>query len=175
MQRIDGIPDDKLYQIKSFIVDNRDETETAKAIVKPCEITDVHNYNVGFYWEYKHSLAETVNIETVIETITPITDIHCTHRVSAPCKRYSNTITLFNNNYSLSSYGFGFMDQTKFTKHNLENGVIMKFNDWILPGDGIIFAVQKKCDNFNNIGYNNNENDIMHNNVTNDISEKEVI
>jgi hypothetical protein len=48
--------------------------------------------------------------------------------------------------YKLSGFSFGYMENQKFNlvQRKLGNGLEMGYSDWILPGDGVVFAINPK-------------------------------
>jgi hypothetical protein len=150
MQKIDGYDNQSHYHVKLLKIDSKDKLRDIKLnyIEAFSDEKEFHpideKYNLKVCCDYIVKVTDKCVIEMVTETITPLTDIHYMHRTFKPCKNYNVTFILFNDSYSLTGYGFGFMEKEKLVKHILENGIVIRFNDWILPGDGVIFTITKK-------------------------------
>ncbi len=119
-----------------------------KPIDANCETEDIQDdhYNIQYLCHNKVDCNDdraVIEIET--ESVVPIEDINFCHRVPVPCKKYSITFHLHDDSeYALHGHGFGFMDGSNIEKQIFERGMMLRFNDWILPGDGVIFSVVKK-------------------------------
>lgn len=145
LQSIAGFDDGDILKVKLASVDGMDITKEAIDKIVQCKYTD-NRYNLHFSCDLEVDLKGQMVIETVTETIAPITDVHFTHRVHKPCRQYSITMLWHSNEYTIHGYGFGFMDETsnKPDKTYVSNGIILKYNNWILPGDGVLFTILKK-------------------------------
>ena len=142
---LENIDDDKLYTITSFKIDS--VVKAYPKIVTTPLIGD-DEYNIEFNGSYPVEISGKgkILIEYTLESLVPLDDIHYINRVLKPCKEFHFTLTVDSEpkDYILTGNGFGFMASEKFYKTSLRKGLMLGFNDWILPGDGIIFTLQKK-------------------------------
>lgn len=84
-------------------------------------------------------------VRIVIQTIVPIRDPFFYHKLPVACEKYS---ARFNYNHDECDvlYGtFGFLDSVIEGKCKTKSDPItIKFNEWILPGDGVAFTIIPK-------------------------------
>lgn len=143
MVSIDGFENNQIYKVVLVKLDNVDITDKVNNNLV-IENIDNETYNLRFKINVYLNFSKECLLEMRTETITPITDIHFHQAVIKPCKRYSITFMLYEDGYNLSGYGFGLMRNSSFSKTILAKGMTLRFTDWILPGDGVIFSVTKK-------------------------------
>lgn len=148
LQKVENIEDNKLYQIKKFMVDSKDFTEEINEklhISDGCpENTDAYCIKINTFWDVK--VKGQCVIDMIIETVVPLEDVCFSNKVTMPCKEYNIIFILNDSNYKLSWHNFGFMGNHKdrIIEDPLDNGLEIGFKDWILPGDGVVIAISKK-------------------------------
>ena len=87
----------------------------------------------------------TLNIE--IETIVNEDDCIYVQRVMLPCQNFTIHYHYDNNLFNVDGDGFGFMTKKHYNKiitQNLEGCYVIRFDGWLLPGDGVSFYNTKK-------------------------------
>lgn len=149
MQKIVGIDDKSLYKILLFKEGIDDKTEEINKKLYLGNIDDPdENYNVKVKVNHELKVSGKCIIEIKTQTMAPLTDINYSHRIVKPCRHYSLIFNLFNDFYKLSGNGFGFMTnnlgEETYVKNIYDKGIEIRFNDWIFPGDGAIFTIDKK-------------------------------
>jgi hypothetical protein len=153
LNRIPNVKDTELFTLKKFTVTTNQEelnllNKVHLTIKNPDPIKS--RYDIEFIGDYELSIDKKCTVELQFDSIVHISDIHYFNSVTAPCKNYSSTFFLESDNHTLAGYGFGFMDENKMriTRYTSSNAIKIEFNDWILPGDGVIFTIL-------NSGHNN--------------------
>lgn len=136
----------ELYQILRFEINGVDKTaEVVQTLKFPDLVDDIENYTFKAVSNYEIQVGEEpVTLYWKIKTIVPISDVHYLHRVQKPCKDYDITFYLDSNDWELTGYGFGPRHPKGLQKLPLVKGIQIKFKDWILPGDGVIFTLKPK-------------------------------
>lgn len=82
-------------------------------------------------------------IEIKYITRVPLNDLSYICRMATPCKKFSLTFEIKNNdNYRVNAYAFGFIDDGKDSvNHDDINKVNVEFKDWIFPSDGVAISL----------------------------------
>ncbi|MCH5256514.1 MAG: hypothetical protein J1D87_04435 [Lachnospiraceae bacterium] len=104
-----------------------------------------HNYSKRFYIdtnpiENKLHFVDKLDIDVLYKTYVSINDRVYTHRVSKPCKHYCIHLNVHNPEYDITVLGFGFMSLGNKNRRRVvksKTGCMLRFLDWILPGDGV--------------------------------------
>lgn len=145
MQKVKDIDIIDLYKIEKFEIDSQDFTGH---INKKLRIIDESNetkdaYCVKVDAEYDVKIKRQTTIDMVIKTIAPIDDICFSNKITKPCKEYEIIFIVKNSACKLSWHNFGFLGNHKdnIMETPIENGVMLKLRDWILPGDGMVVAI----------------------------------
>lgn len=147
MQKVEGVENDKLYVIKKFMVDSNDYTKEINDSLKirenSSEFSDAYCVDVYTSWDVKVKKIQVIDM--IIETIVPITDVCFSNKITKPCKEYNLIFILNDPSYQLSWHSFGFMGNHKdmLVEEPMDNGIEIGFNDWILPGDGVVVSINK--------------------------------
>ncbi len=147
MQRVEQVENNKLYQIKRFSVDSKDYTKEINSRLEISEdcpyISDAYCVKVHTSWDIK--VKKQCTVDMVIETIAPLNDVCFSNKVTMPCKKYGLIFILKDSSYQLSWHSFGFMGnhKNKIVEELMDNSLEIGFNDWILPGDGVVVSISK--------------------------------
>lgn len=128
----------KALELKDLIV-NRKSIVVSDATPKITSKGNVYCFNNSF--ELKKG-KNTISYQTI--SYVKLNENTYSHTVSLPCKHY--TIEMYTDNQDYEIYGNGFcIDKSKImSKHNFPYGCRLDFNDWIIPGDGCLFVINKK-------------------------------
>lgn len=82
-------------------------------------------------------------ISYVIESVVDINDNVYSKTFSLPCKNFTADFQIKNDDYNILAYGFA-IDKTECVKiKKYRDGCRIVFSDWILPGDGCIFIINR--------------------------------
>ncbi|HPD00221.1 MAG TPA: hypothetical protein PLA01_02600 [Acetivibrio sp.] len=147
MQRVEQVENNKLFQIKKFVVDSEDFTANINEglqISDDCpHISDAYCVKIHTSWDVK--VKKQCTIDMVIETIVPLNDVCFSNKITMPCKNYNVIFILNDPSYQLSWHSFGFMGNHKdrIVEEPMDNGLEIGFKDWILPGDGVVISITK--------------------------------
>ncbi|NLD46688.1 MAG: hypothetical protein GX660_05745 [Clostridiaceae bacterium] len=151
MQKVSNIDNRDLYKIEKFEIDSLDFTGQ---INNELLIVDEGNESKDAYCvkvdaEYEVKVKKQTTIDMVIKTIVPIDDVCFSNKITKPCKEYEINFIVKNSPCKLSWHNFGFLGNHKdnIMETPIENGVILKLRDWILPGDGILVAINNNKKN----------------------------
>lgn len=150
---IPGIEKEQLYQLKECTFNGKDYTEEIK---KHIVSSETMNYNqtedIKFSLNYEFEIRKGLNrIEIRVETKVPLSDNTYSHTITIPCKRYSANFSVHNDNYTVLGFAFAFDDEKH--KDNTEKIIYrdkyddcykIRFENWTLPGDGVVFLVNPK-------------------------------
>ena len=151
----DVIQRDNMYKLNECLLDGKDITNDVKKSIQCKESDDCEETeNVKFTVDYEFDLKKGLNrIELRTETRVEIEDNTYTHTITIPCKRYSANFSLHNNNYEVWGFAFAFDDEKH--KKDLDKVIYrdkyddcykIRFENWTLPGDGVVFVMNKKSD-----------------------------
>ena len=105
-------------------------------------------FSVEHVFELKKGLNR---IEIRTETVVPLHDNTYAHTITIPCQRYSINYSVHNSKYEVLGYGFAFDDEKHkndidriIYKDKYEDCFKIRFENWTLPGDGVVFLINKK-------------------------------
>ncbi|KNY27553.1 hypothetical protein [Pseudobacteroides cellulosolvens] len=148
MQKVDGIDNNSLYKVSRFMVNRRDRTKYIQKKIKPNDNSDksTDEYCIVINTVCRIAVKYCCVIDMTIETIVPKNDLYFTNYVTKPCKEYNIIFIMEDKSYKLSGFSFGYMENQKFNlvQRKLGNGMELGYSDWILPGDGVVFALNPK-------------------------------
>lgn len=154
MHKIPGKDNSEIYKIKKCVCNEQDITEEVSGKIKQSRagIGEEKNMEVKFNVEYDFHLKKGLNrIEVCTETIVPIWDKVYGHTITIPCQRYSSNYSVHNQDYEVTGYGFAFDDPNHkekidrvIYKDKYEDCFKIRFENWTLPGDGVVFMLNKK-------------------------------
>ncbi len=145
MQKVEGFQIHELYKIEKFEVDSDDLTvqinDELVIIDAYGESKDAYCVNVNA--EFDARVKKQTTIDMVIKTVAPIDDVCFSNKITKPCKQYEIIFIVKNSSCKLSWHNFGFLGNHKdnIMETPIDNGVMLKLRDWILPGDGIVVAL----------------------------------
>lgn len=114
-----------------------------------------NNYSTRYFIDLKDKeiqpyikFHDTLDIEIEYQTTIDLFDRVYTHQIDRPCKHYCIHFNLLTPNYDLDLFGFGFMSLGNRKRKKIvktQSGYMLRFTDWILPGDGISATLLDKC------------------------------
>lgn len=77
-------------------------------------------------------------------TRTDLSDNYLTIRSSRPSRNFKVDFCLKNNDYAAQAVGFGFIDKAQKSPNSNEiQEVNVRFDDWVLPEDGVVIMINK--------------------------------
>lgn len=153
--RQEGFSERDLYKINEFIFDGNNITEDiAEHIVNNTVDNEEDIEDIRFTVDYSFKLKKGLNrIEIKTETVVPIADNTYSHTITIPCRRYSINFTVHNENYDVLGFAFAFDDEEHkddiskiIYRDKYDECFKIRFEDWTLPGDGVVFVINKKDD-----------------------------
>ncbi len=157
MNKIPGKNIEELYKITKCICDGEDITEKISDKIRHRDVSvgEEETMEVKFSVEHNFALKRGLNrIEVCTETIVPIWDNVYAHTITIPCQRYSSNYSVHNADYEVIGYGFAFDDPNHkdkidrvIYKDRYDDCFKIRFENWTLPGDGVVFIVNKKGGN----------------------------
>ncbi len=78
-----------------------------------------------------------------VSSIVDISDNIYSRTITLPCKNFTVDFNLDSDDYNVKGYGFA-IDKTESVKiHTYAKGCQIEFLDWVIPGDGFIFVINK--------------------------------
>lgn len=153
LMKIDGIDDEELYKVTECVFGGENVTENiCNQISKVNVMGDEDLEDIKFTIDYDFALKKGLNrIEIRIETKVPISDNTYGHTITIPCRRYSINFTIHNTQYDVLGFGFAFDDEKHkdsidrlIYRDKYDECYKIRFEDWTLPGDGVLFVINKK-------------------------------
>lgn len=128
----------KSFEVRDLIV-NKKNIKISDAKPKSTSKGTIYCFNNSFEL---NKGTNTISYKT-ISYVKP-NDNTYSHTVTLPCKHY--TIEMYTNNQNYEIYGNGFcIDKAEIMRKNdFSHGCRLDFNDWIIPGDGCLFVINKK-------------------------------
>jgi len=103
--------------------------------------TEVYKNHLKFPFKLKRG--KNIITYTSVSTV-DISDISYTHNLTMPCKHYVAEFALHDSEYNVRGYGFSIDKQDGLDIKYFNNTCRIEFNDWTIPGDGIIFTLSKR-------------------------------
>lgn len=124
--------------------------EEMKLHLKHEEILDDGKYKQRFILNCDDlKFKEDVEINLTYNTFVPLTDRSFINRVEKPCQHYCIHFNYDKKQFKLFYSGFAFADLGNIYKKDVRtsrNSLMIRFKDWILPGDGTMFVLlDKEC------------------------------
>ena len=115
-------------------------------ILKKHLVCDKTRDNVHVYsFEYPLTLKKGINtIQYVSNSIVNIQDNTYTRTVVVPCKNCVVEMSLQNEDYEILGQGFAIEKEKNLDIQYYNKACRIEFRDWIIPGDGCIFIINKK-------------------------------
>lgn len=155
MYKIPGKDNKELYKITKCICDGEDLTATISEKIKHDNVNvgdEEEDMEIKFNVDHDFKLKMGLNrIEVCTETIVPIRDNVYAHTLAIPCQRYSSNYSVHSADYEVMGYGFAFDDQKHkdkiervIYKDKYDDCFKIRFENWTLPGDGVVFMINKK-------------------------------
>lgn len=98
-----------------------------------------------YSFEYPLILKKGINtIHYVSTSVVKINDNTYTRTVVVPCKNCVVEMSLLNDDYEILGKGFAIDKDKNLDIQYYNNSCRIEFKDWIIPGDGCIFIINKK-------------------------------
>ena len=154
LTRVNEIKNEELFKLTKCLHDGKDITDDIQNHIEMKEVEFPNLEDIKFTINYEFLLKKGLNrIETRTETIVPISDNTYAHTITIPCKRYSVNFSLHNPNYEILGFAFAFDDEQH--KNDLDKVIYkdkyddcfkIRFENWTLPGDGVVFTINKVGD-----------------------------
>ena len=144
MVKLEGLDKSEVFNVNEFTVDSNSFTEMVKENVHFIE--SEKDSVIKADYKFDISLCKgPCNIYMETETRVPLSDKQFTNKLTMPCRNYSIKFFLHSDEYKLIGYSFGYSDayEEKEIKTYYNNGIEIKFSDWLLPGNGVIFLIDK--------------------------------
>lgn len=144
----------KAFELKSFKINGRqidikdwdvceknNDNEMKNIYPKHYTFEEIINKNKSLF-SFKNEMDADFEYITLVET----DDLVYTYQVSSPCKHFC---IHFNapKEFKILMEGFGFMSTGNSQRQRCvetENGCMIRFLDWILPGNGVTAVLQKR-------------------------------
>lgn len=145
----------KPYTINKLFIQKEDYTNK----IQYCEErTDNVTYNKKSYYKFKdvNFVSKEIELLEMVENYTTIvdkSDMTFSYRVYRPCKRFSVTFSFDNKEMEPSVSVFAFkdcnldavaLDRERIKTVYNNKTISVRINDWILPGDGVLFIIMPK-------------------------------
>lgn len=90
---------------------------------------------------------DTIYVDMEYSTIVSMDDLLYTHQIDKACKHYCMHFNVKADEFDMVVVGFGFMSLGNTKRQrcvNTNNGYMLRFLDWILPGDGVNIVLKEK-------------------------------
>ena len=160
-EAIDGIENSELLKIVRFTysdADGKDIKDFTDDVRKEIEITRRDDGKVSFEYLHKLELKKGANhIKVITKTIVPHYDTIYSHRIMIPCERYSVNFSLCSDGYKVDGVGYS-LEEARYSigggNRNVKvekyaNCCKVVFQNWVLPGEGCVFAIRDNSQNSN--------------------------
>lgn len=153
MKRPKNLADHDIVNLCKFEFNGKDYKRDVKIETFPIvndkydtQITSAYDEKIREVFKLTNGLAK---LETDIETVVGADDPTFIQRVNKPCQNYTIHFNYNPDQCRVMAEGFGFMDSNKFPNERIDyrvhgNSIVIRFNEWILPGNGVIFTILKK-------------------------------
>ena len=106
-------------------------------------ILDKNNDKFKDYMTFKDSIYVDMEYSTLVD----ITDLMYSHQIDKACKHYCMHFNVKPDEFDITVLGFGFMSLGNTKRQRCvqtNNGYMLRFLDWILPGDGVCVMLNVK-------------------------------
>jgi hypothetical protein len=141
------LQDNELFSINRVVLKNGNKQDIdLKERVKCENIPDDENKKKVYVNCEDLIFTDDIMLEIEYTTKVPIDDKQYIHRVDKPCQHYCIHFDYDPNLIKIDYAHFCFMESRRFEKESIRtrpNGLVIRFNGWILPGDGTIFNITK--------------------------------
>lgn len=124
-------------------ISNKENSANLKDIYSRYYCLDKSNKELAKIMTFK----DRIYVDMEYSTIVNIDDLVFSHQIDRACKHYCIHFNADNNDFDLLIEGFGFMSLGKHDKERIvktNNGYMLRFLNWILPGDGAIVVLKNK-------------------------------
>lgn len=146
--------DDEPLCLKKFCINNvPQDIASWKISTKPNTKEMKETYNSHYTLESViaenkdlFSFNDKIDIDLEYTTLVPSDDLVFTYQIRKACKHFCIHFNV-PPEYKLLVEGFGFMSLGNTMRQRLietDNGSMLRFLDWILPGNGVMFVIQPK-------------------------------
>ena len=148
MKCVEGYKDEDIFKINflKVIIGNKTENIELKPDIKRVFNEYDKSYSIRFEATHPVVCEESCIVEMEIQSITPLTDISFSNTLTRPCKNYDIAFHLHDGNYKVEGYSFGFFENhsNAMIEYRCEQSMEIRFLDWTLPGNGVVFTINKK-------------------------------
>lgn len=132
----------KPIDIKGFNLIEMDNQEEMKNIYpKHYTFDDIINQNTDLF-----SFEDEIDVDFEYTTIVDLDDLLYTYQITKPCKHFCIHYNA-PKQFKILTEGFGFMSTGNSQRQRCvetENGSMLRFLNWILPGNGVTISLQNK-------------------------------
>lgn len=146
----------KPLELNKLLVNGKNLTEYFKyEIARKCTAGDLKGtYPTKFVLDRTNknfkkymNFSDTIYIDMEYSTIVNMDDLLYSYQIDKACKHYCIHFNIKSDEFDLAVIGFGFMSlgnnkRQRCIKTN--NGYMLRFLDWILPGDGVSVVLKEK-------------------------------
>lgn len=90
---------------------------------------------------------DSIDVDMEYSTVVNLDDIIYSNQIDRACKHYCIHFNVKPDEYDIIMEGFGFMSLGNSKRQRMiktNNGYMLRFLDWILPGDGVIVILKEK-------------------------------
>lgn len=90
---------------------------------------------------------ESIDVDLQYTSIVEYDDLVFSHQIDRACKHYCIHFNVESDDFEIIIEGFGFMSLNNSKRQRqikTNNGYMLRFLDWILPGDGVMVVLKEK-------------------------------
>lgn len=148
--QISPVLDERTVQFGYLKINN--EQINNISLQKDDNLDEVGNHYENYFFLDVNTLGkkllftDSISIDMEYTTYTDINDNVFSNQIDKPCKHYCIHFN-YSDNITMDLVGFGFMTSGNPNKRRIvktQNGHMLRFLDWILPGDGVMAALTIK-------------------------------
>lgn len=146
----------KPVELRKLVIDEKDVTDVFRGELESIANTgDLKETYSRMYYLGKNNkkfkqymtFRDSVYVDMEYSTIVGMDDLMYSHQIDKACKHYCMHFNVKDNEFDTTVIGFGFMSlgntkRQRCVKTN--NGEMLRFLDWILPGDGVCVVLKEK-------------------------------
>ncbi len=135
---------DKHYDFQNLLFNN-EKLKTSQEDSFSEEIDgNFNSKQMKYSFQKELPLKKGINtISYEVNSVVDISDNIYSRTLTLPCKNFTVDFNLNSSDYNVKAYGFA-IDKTESVKiHTYANSCRIEFLDWIIPGDGFIFVINK--------------------------------
>ena len=145
--------DDERVELREFVVNKKSYKQKVK--IDKIEAAELGSYKQKYFLnaisnDVKKALTigkQSIKVKIVVKTKTMLDDNMFIHKIPVACKEYKARVDYKNDECKVIGAPFGFMDTYIDEKCSVEQiseeAIEISFSEWILPGDGVVFVINK--------------------------------